>query len=165
MLVQRQAVRLAGALLAFASMVGAARADPDRRSAPAPSWDVQQSALCTAAIQAAERRYALPAGLLGTIAKVESGRPITGMGDIRAWPWTIDADGAGLFLQSRAAAVAWAEQGLATGVRQMDVGCLQVNLQSHPGAFRSLNEAFNPMDNADYAARFLRRLAVEANGD
>jgi hypothetical protein len=133
--------------------------------APAPSWEERQSALCTDAVLAAERKYALPPGLLGTIARVESGRPIATMANIRAWPWTINADGAGLFFESRAAAVTWATEGVGRGVRLMDVGCLQVNLQAHPGAFRSVDEAFDPAANADYAARFLRDLATEANGD
>lgn len=132
---------------------------------PVPAWDVTQSALCAAAVQAAERQHHFPPGLLGTIAKVESGRPIATTRDIRAWPWTINADGTGLFFDSRAEAVAWARQGLASGVRLMDVGCMQVNLQFHPAAFRSLEDAFDPTANTAYAARFLEQLGTEANGD
>ncbi len=128
-------------------------------------WLGSQGAQCTAAIAAAEKKYDLPANLLGTIAKVESGRPITGLGDIRAWPWTIDADGEGLFLDSRAAAVAWVQRAQARGAHFIDVGCLQVDLALHPGAFRSLDEAFDPAANADYAARYLRALQTEAHGD
>ena len=136
------------------------------QAAPVPqSWAVEQSARCTAAIAAAEQAYQLPAGLLGSIAKVESGRPIDAVNDVRAWPWTIDADGRGLFLDSEAAAVAWAKQGLSQGVRFMDVGCLQVDLQMHPGAFRSVEDAFDPALNADYAARYLRSLQGEAGGN
>ena len=135
-------------------------------AAPAPQdWLATQSAQCTAAIDAAEAAYDLPPHLLGSIAKVESGRPIAGLGDIRAWPWTIDADGQGLFLDSKAAAVAWAQQGLARGVRFMDLGCMQVDWQMHPGAFRSIEDAFDPVTNAMYAARYLRALHDEAHGD
>ena len=128
-------------------------------------WDVQQSAQCTAAISAAEQRHGLPAGLLATIARVESGRPITSMGDVRPWPWTIDANSTGLFLESRAAAVAWVAQAQGRHIPYIDVGCLQVDLQLHPGAFRSLDEAFDPAANADYAARYLVSLRAEAGGD
>ena len=134
-------------------------------ASPAPDWLASQSAQCADAIAAAEAAHGLPPHLLGSIAKVESGRPIAGMGDIRAWPWTIDADGQGLFLDSKAAAVAWAQQGLARGVRFMDIGCAQVDWQLHPGAFGSLDEAFDPAANADYAARYLRALRDEAHGD
>ena len=40
----------------------------------------------------------------------------------------------------------------------MDVGCFQVNLLHHPAAFANLEEAFNPLANARYAARFLTTL-------
>ena len=129
------------------------------------AWNVDQAAQCTAAIEAAEQRHALPAGVLGAIARTESGRPIVSFGDVRAWPWTIDADGQGLFFDSKAAAVAWARQGLARGVRSMDVGCMQVNLQMHPDAFASLDDAFDPAANAEYAARYLRQLQAEAGGN
>jgi hypothetical protein len=126
---------------------------------------VAQRALCATAVQRVDRQHNLPPGLLGTIAKVESGRPIATTGDIRAWPWTINADGTGLFFDSRAAAVAWAERGLANGVHFMDIGCMQLDLQYHPGAFRSLDDAFDPTANVAYAAGFLERLGAEAGGD
>ena len=132
---------------------------------PATDWMAEQSAQCTAAIAAAETKYALPAGLLGTIAKVESGRPVAGLRDVRAWPWTIDADGLGLFLDSRAAAIAWAKQGLARGVRSLDLGCMQVNWQIHNPGLHSIEEAFDPAANADYAARYLRTLHEQSGGD
>jgi soluble lytic murein transglycosylase-like protein len=43
-------------------------------------------------------------------------------------------------------------------VRSIDVGCLQVNLMYHPEAFASLEAAFDPRGNANYAARFLNSL-------
>jgi hypothetical protein len=130
------------------------------------AWLATQSVQCTSAIAAAEKTYGLPPHLLDTIAKVESGRPITGMGDIRAWPWTINADGQGLFLDSKAAAIAWVHQAQTTGQHHfIDVGCMQVDLPLHPGAFRSLDEAFDPVANVNYAARYLRSLQAEAHGD
>jgi len=58
---------------------------------PPDEWLVAQSGLCSAAIVEAEKRHHLPAGLLESIARAESGRPITAMSDVRPWPWTIDA--------------------------------------------------------------------------
>jgi hypothetical protein len=133
--------------------------------APALDWQASQSAQCQAAIAAAETKYRLPRALLGSIAKVESGRPIASLGQVQPWPWTIDADGQAVFLDSRAAAVAWVQQGLQRGVQFMDIGCMQVDWQLHPDAFKSLDEAFDPSANADYAARYLRSLYVESNGN
>ena len=117
----------------------------------------RQDALCAAAIHPAEVKHNVPPGLLLTIAKVESGRRAAD-GSLQPWPWTINADGASFYFASKPEAIDWARQGLLRGVRFMDVGCMQVNLQMHPAAFRSLEEAFDPAVNADYAARFLRSL-------
>ncbi|HEY3848245.1 MAG TPA: transglycosylase SLT domain-containing protein [Acetobacteraceae bacterium] len=134
-------------------------------AAPPTDWQASQTAQCRTAIAAAETKYKLPPGLLGSIAKVESGRPIASVGQVQPWPWTIDADGQALFLDSREAAVAWAQQGLKRGVQFMDIGCMQVDWQMHPHAFKSLDEAFDPNANADYAARYLRSLYVESQGN
>ncbi len=152
--------------LATCCLVILARTAAAAPIAPDPAWLVGQSTQCETAISVAEQKYGLPHDLLGTIAKVESGRPITAMRDVRAWPWTINADGQGLFLDSKAAAMAWVKQAQTTGQHHfIDVGCMQVDLPMHPAAFRSLDEAFDPMINADYAARYLRSLHDEAHGD
>ena len=126
------------------------------------SWAAQAAGprpgdLCVNAIQQAEQAHGTPPGLLLTIAKVESGHP-DGAGGVTPWPWVIDADGMGQFFDSGPAAVAGVQQALLRGARFVDVGCMQVDLQMHPTAFRSLTDAFDPMLNADYGARFLRAL-------
>lgn len=143
----------------FSIATGAAHAEltPAANPADASDWDVQQSELCAAALRQAGARYHLPPNLLESIAKVESGRPITSLTDVRAWPWTIDADGTGLFLDSKPAAVAWMRQ-QARRHSYVDVGCMQVDLHYHPDAFASIDDAFDPTANADYAARLLLEL-------
>jgi hypothetical protein len=142
----------------FVVGVGTVHAEPP--SAPAmdtvaaSAWAAQQSDLCTVALGQAERRYHLPPALLLSIARAESGRPIASLADIRPWPWTIDADGTGLFLDSKAAAIAWVRL-QAPHHSFIDVGCMQVDLHYHPNAFTSMEEAFDPTANADYAARLL----------
>jgi hypothetical protein len=61
--------------------------------------------------------------------------------------------------------VAWAQLGLTRGIHFMDLGCMQVDWQMHPGAFKSVEDAFDPMTNAMYAARYLSALHDEAHGD
>jgi hypothetical protein len=48
-------------------------------------------------------------------------------------------------------------------VTSIDVGCLQVNLMYHPDAFASLEDAFDPGHNADYAAHFLNTLYADSH--
>jgi len=121
-------------------------------SIPAPS------AQCRAAILAAERSAHLPDRLLDSIAVVESGRrdPVSGV--VYPWPWAINAEGIGHWYETKVEAIAAVLALQARGVRSIDVGCLQVNLMYHPGAFASLDAAFDPVLNAAYGAHFLQVL-------
>jgi hypothetical protein len=116
------------------------------------------STLCRAAVQAAEARYRLPAGLLLAISKVETGRFDSATRQVEPWPWAVQAENRGLYFDSKAEAVQWVKEALARGTRSVDTGCLQVNLFFHPNAFASVDQAFDPASNADYAARFLLQL-------
>ena len=148
-------------LLIRAAVLAAALASP----AVAELSDAAASGLCLDAIRGAEARHGTPPGLLAAIARTESGRPVQGMPGLQPWPWAVNADGQAFYGADKASAVAWARAAQARGVRFMDVGCAQVNLHFHPTAFRDLDEAFDPGANADYAARFLGRLAGEADGN
>lgn len=114
--------------------------------------------LCQPAIDLAEKRHMIPPQLLQAIGQVESGRRDPASGRIIPWPWTINAEGQGFFYDSKPQAIAAVNALRARGVRSIDVGCMQVNLVHHPDAFASLEQAFDPAVNADYAARFLRKL-------
>jgi soluble lytic murein transglycosylase-like protein len=114
--------------------------------------------LCRAAIATAEREAGIPPNLLAAIGRVESGRRDPATGAVHPWPWAINAEGAGQYLPSRDAALAEVRALQARGVRSIDVGCLQVNLRHHPNAFAGLEQAFDPLANARYAARFLAEL-------
>lgn len=111
---------------------------------------------CMAAILSAQERHGIPNNLLLAIGIQEAGRQINGKTTI--WPWAVNAEGNGVFFKSREQAIGWIKSQQAQGVRSIDVGCMQINLRWHQEAFSSLEEAFDPMVNADYAARFLSNL-------
>ncbi|WP_439577888.1 lytic transglycosylase domain-containing protein [Elioraea sp.] len=119
--------------------------------------------LCRPAIRAAERAHGLPVALLSALGRVESGRRDPESGSFGPWPGTINAEGRGQFFPTKAEAIAEVRRLQARGVRSIDIGCMQVNLMFHPHAFASLEEAFDPARNADYAARFLVELQQKAN--
>ncbi len=125
---------------------------------PAMARSSAPPATCQSAINDAEAGRGLPPGLLSAVALVESGRPDPRSGAIQPWPWTINVEGAGFFFPSKPLAIAAVRELLASGFRSIDVGCLQVNLMYHPAAFSSLEQAFDPVANARYAARFLDAL-------
>ncbi len=136
----------------FCLLTGLAHASPFSPLALSPGEQ------CRVAIVAAERGHAVPPQLLASIGRVESGRRDPGTGAWGAWPWTINAEGQGSYFETKAAAIQAVMALQARGVRSIDVGCMQVNLMYHPDAFASLDMAFEPSINADYAARFLVEL-------
>ncbi len=148
------------ALSIFAALAALAAppawAEPPAGPGPGADW-----ALCDRHATLAGRRAGLPDHLLGAIAKVESGRWNAERQAILAWPWTVMAEGRGRYLPSREAALAEVRALQARGVRNIDVGCQQINLKHHPQAFESLAQAFDPARNAAYAAGFLRSLRDE----
>jgi soluble lytic murein transglycosylase-like protein len=123
--------------------------------------DMAPSQACGAAGAAAEKSANLPANLLTSIGIVESGRadPLTGA--VAPWPWTVNVDGAGRYFDSKADAEAFVRLAQSSGAQDVDVGCFQISLLYHPDAFASLDQAFDPVANANYAAGFLSQLKAE----
>ncbi|MDX6751063.1 lytic transglycosylase domain-containing protein [Geminicoccaceae bacterium 1502E] len=117
---------------------------------------------CLAAAAAAERSWGLPEGILRAIALTESGRWDAGRGQGYAWPWTVVSGSISVFHDSREAALRHVRELEAQGRRNIDVGCMQINLGYHPDAFARLEDAFDPATNVGYAARFLSELQAEA---
>jgi hypothetical protein len=113
---------------------------------------------CQDAIEVAARTTLVPSRLMAAIGLVETGRPDPASGTLHPWPWAINAEGKGFYFNSKSEAIAAVMTLQADGVRSIDVGCMQVNLQQHPNAFATLDEAFDPKRNANYAGRFLEQL-------
>ncbi|MHA1536524.1 MAG: transglycosylase SLT domain-containing protein [Alphaproteobacteria bacterium] len=114
--------------------------------------------LCAAIIQHTESAKGIPARLLGAISLAESGRRDPRTKAVIAWPWTVNAGGDARYYATKAQAVAGVRRLKARGVRNIDVGCMQVNLMHHPKAFASLSAAFDPATNVAYAAHYLKKL-------
>lgn len=110
---------------------------------------------CDRAAEKAEREANLPPGLLAAIGTVESGRTDASGTHRRAWPWSINAEGASYIAGNKPDALSTVRLLQARGMRLIDVGCFQVDLFWHPDAFASLEEAFDPDANARAASRIL----------
>jgi hypothetical protein len=120
-----------------------------------PSAFAQAATDCEQAGRAAEQKFALPSGLLLAIGRVESGRWDNVARRVVPWPWSIDVDGEARLFANSSDAVRETRAIQAAGPHDIDVGCFQISLLYHPTAFADLNEAFDPVANASYAARFL----------
>ncbi len=156
--------RAPAALAAIVMLGCVALAPPSAKARALPAASIPApSALCRAAILAAEHGSRVPDRLLDAIAVVESGKRDPVSGAVYPWPWTINAEGVGHWYDTKDAAVAAARDMQAHGIRSIDVGCMQVNLMHHPDAFASLEQAFDPVTNAAYAAVFLTKLYSQTN--
>ena len=87
------------------------------------NWEI-----CSRAVKEAEQAASIPRHLLSAISQAEAGRWNSQKQANIAWPWTITAKGTGHFFNSKSEAVAETEMLLTQGVRNIDVGCMQINL-------------------------------------
>jgi len=122
------------------------------------------SELCVAQTTRLEQSEGVPAHLLKAISLAETGRWQKGTRENLAWPWTVTAHGRGQHFDSKEEALLEVEILMTEGVRNIDVGCMQINLKYHEDAFETLSEALDPKANTEYATRFLKRLH-EIEGD
>lgn len=111
--------------------------------------------ICPALIEQAEQARNIPQHLLLAISIAESGRGDRATGERFPWPWTVMAEGQGRYFSSKAEALAHIRALQARGVRNIDVGCMQVNLQYHGNNFASVEDALDPVNNVAYATAFL----------
>lgn len=144
-------------LITLALLVATRLSPPAAAAEGGPDWGS-----CARAVAEVERSERLPKMLLHAVSLAESGRWHADSKATVAWPWTIYAEGEGKYFPTKASAIAAVRQLKARGVRNIDVGCMQVNLHYHPDAFASLDDAFDPLTNATYAARLLKSLRDSA---
>jgi hypothetical protein len=118
----------------------------------------ESSGICSAAVHAAEISQRLPRFLLHAVSLAESGRWHKKAQARIAWPWTVNAGGKGRFFPTKADALAEVRRLQAKGIRNIDVGCMQINLKHHGHIFSTVEEAFDPVNNVAYAAAWLKQL-------
>lgn len=119
---------------------------------------VDTISLCQKYIALYEQDFAIPKGLLSAIARLESGRKSSLSKDTVPWPWVINANGTGMFFATKADAVNTVKRLMHQGIRNIDIGCMQINYHHHGEQFTSIAAMFDPQNNVNYGARFLRYL-------
>lgn len=129
------------------------------RMAEATQQVVDPSDLCETAAQIASEREGVPISVLTAISLNESGRKRGN--SFRAWPWTVNMEGAGHWFDNPEEGLAYAQKEFDRGARSFDIGCFQINYRWHNQHFTSIEQMFDPLANALYAARFLRLLYAE----
>ena len=126
---------------------------------PAHAASTDPSALCEAAAVSAAQQTGVPLAVLQAIALAESGRAVSGRQ--RPWPWAVNFGGQGNWYGSNDEAQLAVAERQAAGATNFDIGCFQINHRWHGDAFADIAAMFDPVQNALYAAEFLRRLHDE----
>ena len=112
---------------------------------------------CKAIARAAEERHGLPDGILQSISTVEASR-IQPDGSYRAWPWTLNDNGKGLFFDDPEQVLDYLDTHMTNPDTSIDIGCMQINTKWHGASFETLDEMLDPASNIAYAAGFLTDL-------
>lgn len=115
--------------------------------------------LCDSAAHAASQKTGVPIHVLLAITRTETGRANQGVTE--PWPWTVNMEGRGIWFDTRAEAQAYVFDYFKTGARSFDIGCFQINYRWHGANFASIEDMFDPLANALYAASFLTTLYKE----
>ena len=89
----------------------------------------------------------------------ETGRRMDGV--VRPWAWSANAEGEGTWFDDPQSAIAFAQDRVAQGRTNLDIGCFQLNFRWHGENFASVAQMFDPLENARYAARFVSQLYAE----
>ena len=115
--------------------------------------------ICENAAREAARTSGVPISVLRAISLTETGRKRGGA--FRPWPWTVNMEGKGVWFDTEDEARAYVYENYKRGARSFDVGCFQLNYKWHGDAFASIEQMFDPTENASYAANFLNELFAE----
>jgi hypothetical protein len=126
---------------------------------PVQAKDKSVALICDNAAEFVARETNVPLDVLRTISLAETGR--TSTTGFHPWPWTVNMEGVGKWFDDFGLALAYVEKHFSGGARSFDVGCFQINYRWHGHAFASIEDMFDPITNARYAARFLTELYQE----
>jgi soluble lytic murein transglycosylase-like protein len=118
--------------------------------------EIIESSKCLVHFKGLERKYKIPSDLLHSISLQESGRKHSNSDKKLPWPWTVNVEGKGYFFNSKSEAVNFVRKEFSKGKKSIDVGCMQISMLYHGDAFNSISDAFEPKNNVEYGALFLK---------
>ncbi len=121
--------------------------------APRQAWaDADSANLCEREMTRAAAKYDVPLAVLYAVGLTETGR----RGSLS--PYALNIEGPSYFPASLAEAMRRFEAARKDGVRLIDIGCMQINHYFHGRQFSSVEAMFDPRENVEYAAQFLKAL-------
>ena len=108
--------------------------------------------VCEQQMAQAAAKHGVPLGVLFAVGLTESGR----RGSLQ--PYAMNIQGKAYFGTSVADVMQRLAEAQRSGVRLVDLGCMQINHHYHREKFASLEAMIDPRQNVEYATRFLKEL-------
>lgn len=112
---------------------------------------------CNEIARQVEFKNGLPKNILASIALVEAGRRYSD-GSVSPWPWSLNHAGKSLFFNHKIEALEYLNRYVTASFKNIDVGCMQINVKWHGEKFDSFSTMLDPLNNVEYAATFLSNL-------
>lgn len=109
---------------------------------------LETSTKCLELLSHFEKKYGIPKNLLQAISAIES----------KTSPWAIYAKSRSHFFKNKAAALRFIHELKSQGVRNINIGCMQIDLKSHQNKFQNIEKVLMPYHNIEFAAKLLRKL-------
>jgi soluble lytic murein transglycosylase-like protein len=107
---------------------------------------------CEREMARAAARHGVPLGMLYAVGLAETGRGET------LQPYALNIEGRAVYANGREEALRLIASARSSGMRLIDIGCMQINHHFHARNFGSVEDMLDPAQNVDYAARFLNEL-------
>jgi soluble lytic murein transglycosylase-like protein len=108
--------------------------------------------VCESEMTRAAKQHGVPLGMLYAVGLTESGHKDS------LQPYAMNIGGRAYFASGVDDALREFNAARKQGIKLIDIGCMQINHYFHGEEFASVAAMFNPHDNVDYAARFLKSL-------
>ena len=116
--------------------------------------------LCDLATVRVTQNTDVPLDVLRAISQAETGEGLPdGLGP---WPWTVNIQGQAVWFDRPDQARAHVFRHFMAVTRSFAIGCFQINYKRHSHDFNSIDEMFDPLLNAEHAARVLKELYAES---
>jgi soluble lytic murein transglycosylase-like protein len=110
--------------------------------------------ICEREMISASDMHKVPLGVLYAVGMTETGNK----GSLH--PYALNIEGKTVFTNSEQAAMQAFNAARKSGVKLIDLGCMQINHHYHGADFSSVEDMLDPRRNVEYAAQFLSELRV-----
>lgn len=78
------------------------------------------------------------------------------------FPWAVSIAGRPKYYSSKDEAVKKIDEVRSSGMNNIDVGCMQINLKHHGDNVKLVSQIMDPHENIRYAAQFLKKLRLRS---